>query len=63
MGAYAYVAPESVSDVIGVLTQHAQAGERAQILAGGTDLLVQMRSIDKSPRTIVDIKKLSLFGG
>ncbi len=59
MGAYAYVAPQSVSEVVTVLSEHAQAGNPVQILAGGTDLLVQMRSVNKTPRTIVDIKKLS----
>lgn len=59
MGAYAYVAPQSVDEVIAVLSEHAAAGNRAQVLAGGTDLLVQMRSVDNSPRTIVDIKKLN----
>ena len=58
MGAYAYVAPQSVDDVVTILADHAAKGERAQVLAGGTDLLVQMRSVDNSPRTIVDIKKL-----
>ena len=58
MGAYAYVAPESVADTVAVLSEHAQSGSRVQVLAGGTDLLVQMRSVDNSPRTIVDIKKL-----
>ena len=58
MGAYAYVAPESVADTVAVLSEHAQSGERAQVLAGGTDLLVQMRSVDNAPRTIVDIKNL-----
>ena len=59
MGAYAYVSPQSVDEVVAVLSEHATKGERAQILAGGTDLLVQMRSVDNSPRTIVDIKKLA----
>ncbi len=59
MGAYAYVAPQSVDEVVAVLAEHAGAGTRAQVLAGGTDLLVQMRSVDNSPRTIVDIKQLS----
>ncbi len=59
MGAYAYVAPQSIADCISVLSEHAQSGERAQILAGGTDLLVQMRSTDASPRMIVDIKKIA----
>ncbi|MEM9623715.1 MAG: xanthine dehydrogenase family protein subunit M [Pseudomonadota bacterium] len=59
MGAYAYVAPQSVDEVVSVLSDHAQSGEPVQILAGGTDLLVQMRSVNRTPRTIVDIKKLS----
>ncbi|MEM7100378.1 MAG: FAD binding domain-containing protein [Pseudomonadota bacterium] len=58
MGAYAYLAPETVDEVVSVLAEHAADGQRAQVLAGGTDLLVQMRSADKTPRTIVDIKKL-----
>ncbi len=58
MGAYAYVAPQTVADVVTVLNDHASRGDRAQIIAGGTDLLVQMRSVDNSPRTIVDIKKV-----
>lgn len=59
MGAYAYVAPQSVDEVVAVLREHASNGQRAQVLAGGTDLMVQMRSVDKSPRTIVDIKHLA----
>jgi len=59
MGAYAYVAPQSTTDVIALLADHAKRGERAQLLAGGTDLLVQMRAVDNSPRTIIDIKKLT----
>lgn len=56
---YAYVAPGSVAEVLSVLKTHNTAGTRAQVLAGGTDLLVQMRSVDNSPRTIVDVKKLA----
>ena len=59
MGAYAYVAPTTVDEVVAVLNEHASQGERAQVLAGGTDLLVQMRSVDRTPRTIVDVKKLA----
>jgi len=59
MGAYAYVAPQSVDEVLAVLQEQSDNGERAQVLAGGTDLLVQMRSVDRTPRTIVDIKKLA----
>lgn len=48
MGAYAYLAPQSVQEALSVLDDHLKRGERAQILSGGTDLLVQMRSVDKN---------------
>ncbi len=59
MGAYQYVAPTSVDETLAVLKEAAARGERAQVLAGGTDLLVQMRGVDRAPRTIVDLKKLA----
>jgi carbon-monoxide dehydrogenase medium subunit len=59
MGGYAYVAPGSVDEAVAVLSEHAAQGRRAQVLAGGTDLLVQMRSVDNTPRTIVDIKHIA----
>ena len=59
MGAFAYVAPSNLEEALAVLKEHASAGTRTQLLAGGTDLLVQLRSADKTPRTIVDIKKLA----
>ncbi len=59
MGAYAYEAPSNLSDAITLLDEHAKDGRRAQLLAGGTDLIVQMRSVDNTPRTIIDIKKLA----
>ncbi len=58
MGEFAYVAPTSVADAIDVLQEHARSGRRVQALAGGTDLLVQLRGVDKAPRTIVDVKKI-----
>ena len=56
MGGFAYLAPSSVDQALAQLADLAAAGSRAQILAGGTDVLVQMRSIDKGPRTFVDVK-------
>jgi aerobic carbon-monoxide dehydrogenase medium subunit len=58
MGGFAYLAPASVDETLAVLGEHARAGSRVQLLAGGTDLLVQMRGVDRSPRTIIDIKQL-----
>ncbi len=53
MGSFAYLAPTTVAEATSLL-----AGEtgRAQVLAGGTDLLVQLRTLDRSPRTFIDIK-------
>ncbi|MEM7218905.1 MAG: xanthine dehydrogenase family protein subunit M [Pseudomonadota bacterium] len=53
---FAYEAPRSAADAVGLLSELAASNTRAQVLAGGTDVLVQLRSVDDSPRTIVDIK-------
>ncbi len=58
MAAYAYLAPESLSDALLALSQHQATGERIQPLAGGTDLLVQLRGADQTPRTLMNIKKI-----
>ncbi|MEM1433299.1 MAG: FAD binding domain-containing protein [Pseudomonadota bacterium] len=60
MGAmsFSYAAPESLDEALALLGQHAAAEERVQVLAGGTDMLVQLQSIDRNPRAILDIKKL-----
>ena len=59
MGAYAYQAPTSVDEALSVLGSENAAGNRTQILAGGTDVMVQMRSIDKGARTFVDVKHVA----
>ena len=59
MESYAYAAPSSVSETVALLAQNASEGRQTQILAGGTDVLVQMRSAGHTPRTIVDIKTLA----
>ncbi len=59
MQSFAYAAPETVEQALEVLGEHHKAGCRAQVLAGGTDLMVQLRGVDPSPRMIVDIKKLA----
>jgi carbon-monoxide dehydrogenase medium subunit len=51
-----YVAPTTLEEAIGAF---AGAGSAARILAGGTDLLVQMRSGSVRPELIVDIKKIA----
>jgi aerobic carbon-monoxide dehydrogenase medium subunit len=51
-----YLAPATLDEAIGAF---AAAGSAARILAGGTDLLVQMRSGAVRPGLIVDIKKIT----
>ena len=51
-----YVAPGTLDEAIGAF---AAAGSAARILAGGADLLVQMRSGLVRPGLIVDIKKIA----
>jgi len=50
-----YEAPESLETAIALL---ARANGEARVLAGGTDLLVQIRSDVLDPELIVDIKKI-----
>src|SRR5260370_17578771 len=51
-----YLSPRTLDEAIDAF---AAAGSAARILAGGTDLLVQMRSGAVRPGLIVDIKKIA----
>ena len=48
-----YEAPESIGEAVGLL---AGGGPRGRVLAGGTDLLVQLRAGTIAPDVIIDIK-------
>src|SRR5688572_31379511 len=50
-----YAAPTSVSDAVVLLSQF---GSRARVLAGGTDLIVQMREHLREVDLVVDGKKI-----
>lgn len=50
-----YEAPRSVDEAVASLAKH---GAAARVLAGGTDLLVQMRSGAKKPAVLVDVKRI-----
>lgn len=50
-----YEAPQTVENAVALL---AAAGGDAQVLAGGTDLLVKMKSGHAEPGVIVDIKRI-----
>ncbi len=48
-----FAAPTTVSEAVGLLAQH---GDRARMIAGGTDILVQLRSGRRSLDLIIDAK-------
>lgn len=60
MSMLSYKAPSTVEEAIGIL---AKASGVAKVLAGGTDLLVQLRSGRIKPDLIVDIKKIPGLSG
>lgn len=54
MNRFEYFAPETVREA----TELLQAHPRARVLAGGTDLLVQMKERARTPDTLVDIRRI-----
>jgi carbon-monoxide dehydrogenase medium subunit len=56
MQAFDYARPDRVADAVELLARH---GERARVLAGGTDLVVGLRQGTETPRVVVDIKGLT----
>ncbi|MEE9324487.1 MAG: xanthine dehydrogenase family protein subunit M [Dehalococcoidia bacterium] len=50
-----YANPRSVSEAVEILAQH---GGEALVLAGGTDILVQLRAGNRQPAILVDIKEI-----
>jgi carbon-monoxide dehydrogenase medium subunit len=55
----AFHAPETVADALALLAGDPQA----RVLAGGTDLIVQMRSGRIAPSAIVDVKRIGGLSG
>lgn len=55
MNAFDYVAPQSVDEAISLL---AADGDQARILAGGTDLIAQLKEGKGRPKLLVDVKKI-----
>ena len=55
MHPFTYVAPSSIDEAVSVLGQH---GEKARPLAGGTDVLVQIRGGRYQLDAVVDVKNI-----
>jgi CO/xanthine dehydrogenase FAD-binding subunit len=58
MQSFSYESPRSVDDAVALLDANRKQQVRTQILAGGTDLMVQLHSIDRAPRVLLDIKRI-----
>ncbi len=58
MNALTYESPGSVDEAVKLLAAANSSGGNAKVLAGGTDLLVQMRTGMIKPTMIIDIKKI-----
>lgn len=52
---FEYLAPRTLREAVRLL---AEKGEQARVLAGGTDLIVQMRNRRRQPERVVDIKNV-----
>jgi len=52
---FEYVAPKTVREAVKSL---AEKGKEARVLAGGTDLIVQMRIGRRQPQRVIDIKNI-----
>jgi carbon-monoxide dehydrogenase medium subunit len=53
---FAYAAPTAVDEAVALL---AEWGDRAKLLAGGTDILVQLREHLREAEMVVDVKKIA----
>lgn len=55
MQSFSYARPTTVEEVIGLLEEH---GEGARLLAGGTDLVIELRNRWRRPKIVIDLKRV-----
>jgi carbon-monoxide dehydrogenase medium subunit len=55
MRRFEYARPSTLAEAVGLL---AHEGERAQVLAGGTDLIIGLRDRTFTPAVVVDVKRI-----
>jgi carbon-monoxide dehydrogenase medium subunit len=56
---FEYTAPRTRAELLGLLADH---GDGAVLLAGGTDVLVNIRAGAIAPRVVVDVKRVDGYG-
>jgi carbon-monoxide dehydrogenase medium subunit len=52
---FEYISPETIEEAAGLLSKF---GKQAELLAGGTDLILDMRNKKKAPKYIIDLKSI-----
>ena len=52
---FEYQSPSTIEETVGILAEH---GDKASILAGGTDIIVQLREGMRKAEVVVDVKKI-----
>jgi carbon-monoxide dehydrogenase medium subunit len=57
---FSYAAPQTRSEFLGLLSEY---GNRAKVLAGGTDLLVNIRGGLLKPELVIDAKRVDGYSG
>jgi CO/xanthine dehydrogenase FAD-binding subunit len=60
MRSFQYVRPDSLDELLALLHEH---GPEAKLLAGGTDLVVRLRSGRSLPRIVIDLKGVPALRG
>ena len=55
MKTFEYTRPRTVAEAVALLKEH---GPDAQLLAGGTDLVIELRNGWKEPKVVVDLKRI-----
>jgi CO/xanthine dehydrogenase FAD-binding subunit len=55
MRSFQYARPETLEELLALLHEH---GPAAKLLAGGTDLMVRLRSGQSLPRVVIDLKRV-----
>ena len=60
MKPFKYHEPKNIKEACRLLNAH---GDRARIIAGGTDLVIKMKRGIESPEHVIDIKKIETLNG